>query len=101
MLRFLRMERPTTETFRPTCTATSIACCMRWRFEAKEATTTRPCLAGMIGRNSSPTSALGPVTPGRSAFVESPSSKSTPRLPISASRPTSVCIPSTGVWSIL
>ena len=36
MLRFLRIERPTTQTLRPTSTATSIACCMRWTFEAKE-----------------------------------------------------------------
>ena len=39
------------------------------------------------------------MKPGRSAFVESQSSRSTPRLPISASRPTSVRKPSTGVWS--
>ena len=39
------------------------------------------------------------VNPGRSAFVESPRSRSTPRLPNSASRPTSVFSPSTGVWS--
>ena len=38
MLMFLRIERPTTQTLRPTSTATSIACCMRWTFEAKDAT---------------------------------------------------------------
>ena len=36
MLRFLRIERPTTQTLRPTSTATSIACCMRWMFDANE-----------------------------------------------------------------
>ena len=39
------------------------------------------------------------MNPARSAFVESPSSRSTPRLPSSASLPTSVRSPSTGVWS--
>ena len=42
---------------------------------------------------------LEPVTPGRSAFVESPSMRSMPCVPSSASRPTSVRRPSTGVWS--
>ena len=41
----------------------------------------------MIWRNASPTSRSEPVTPGRSAFVESPSMRSTPRLPSSASLP--------------
>ena len=53
----------------------------------------------MIWRNASPTTRSERVKPGRSAFVESPSSRSTPRLPSSASRPTSVRRPSTGVWS--
>ena len=38
MFTFLRIERPTTQTLRPTSTATSIACCMRWMFEANDAT---------------------------------------------------------------
>ena len=42
MFTFLRIERPTTQTLRPTSTATSTACCMRWTFEAKEATRIRP-----------------------------------------------------------
>ncbi len=53
----------------------------------------------MICLNASPTSRSEPVKPARSAFVESQSRRSTPRLPISASRPTSVRKPSTGVWS--
>ncbi len=36
MFRFLRIERPMTLTERPTSTATSIACCIRWMFEANE-----------------------------------------------------------------
>ena len=99
MFRFLRIERPTTATLRPVWTATSIACCIRWTFEANEATSTRPWRCGMIWRNASPTSRSEPVNPRRSAFVESHSSRSTPRLPSSASRPTSVRKPSTGVWS--
>ena len=99
MLRFLRIERPTTLTDRPTSTATSIACCIRWMFEANDEISTRPCLAGMIWRKASPTTRSERVNPGRSALVESPSSKSTPRLPSSASLPTSVRSPSTGVWS--
>ena len=87
MLRFLRIERPITQTLRPVSTATSIACCMRCTFEANDAMSTRPSRTGMICRNASPTSRSEPVTPGRSAFVESPSSRSTPRLPISASMP--------------
>src|SRR5438477_502672 len=90
MLMFFRIERPTTQTFRPTSTATSIACCIRWTFEANDATSTRPVSTGMIWRKASPTSRSEPVTPGRSALVESPSSRSTPRVPSSASRPTSV-----------
>ena len=58
MFRFLRIERPTIATFRPVCTATSIACCIRWTFDANDATRTRPVRCGMIWRNASPTSAL-------------------------------------------
>ena len=68
-------------------------------FDAKLDTSTRPCLVGMIWRNASPTTFSERVKPGRSAFVESPQSRSTPRLPSSASFPTSVRSPSTGVWS--
>ena len=97
----LRIERPITQTFRPTSAATSTACCMRWTFEAKDETKMRPSRTGISWRNASPTTFSERVTPGRSAFVESPTSRSTPRLPMSASRPTSVRMPSTGVWSIL
>ena len=99
MLRFLRIERPTTVILRPHSIATSAACCMRWMFDANDATRMRPVRRGKSVRNASPTSRSEPVEPGRSAFVESPRRRSTPRLPISASLPTSVCRPSTGVWS--
>ena len=64
MFTFLRIERPTTHTFRPVSTATSIACCMRWTFEANDAISTRPCSRGMICRNASPTTRSDGVTPG-------------------------------------
>ena len=99
MFRFLRIERPTIATFRPTWIATSIACCIRCTFDANETTRMRPLRSGISVRNASPTSRSEPVMPGRSAFVESPSSRSTPWLPSSANRPTSVFRPSTGVWS--
>ena len=37
MFRFLRIERPTTATLRPVWAPTSIACCIRWTFDANEA----------------------------------------------------------------
>ena len=101
MFAFFRIERPTNATFRPQSTATSAACCIRCTFDAKEETRIRPSRRGKIWRNASPTTRSDSVTPARSAFVESPSMRSTPRLPTSASRPTSVRCPSTGVWSIL
>ena len=42
MFMFLRIERPTTATLRPISTATSIACCIRWTFDANDATRIRP-----------------------------------------------------------
>ena len=36
MFAFLRIERPTIATLRPTSTPTSIACCTRWTFEAND-----------------------------------------------------------------
>ena len=62
---------------------------------------TRPLRCGMIWRKASPTTRSERVKPGRSAFVESPRKRSTPRFPSSASLPTSVRSPSTGVWSEL
>ena len=96
---FLRIDLPTRATLRSFAIATSAACCIRWMFDAKLATRMRPVRIGISWRNASPTRRSEPVIPGRSAFVESPSIRSTPRLPIDASLPTSVLRPSTGVWS--
>jgi len=101
MFAFFRIERPTNATLRPHSIATSAACCIRWTFDANEVTRTRPVRCGMIWRKASPTTRSDCVKPGRSAFVESPSNRSTPRFPTSASLPTSVRWPSTGVWSSL
>ena len=101
MFTFLRIERPTIATLRSVWIATSIACCTRCTFEANDVTKILPLRSGMICRNASPTTRSDCVKPGRSAFVESPSTRSTPRFPSSASLPTSVRMPSTGVWSSL
>ena len=101
MFAFLRIERPTNATLRPQSTATSHACCIRCTFDANDEIRILPVRCGKIWRNASPTTRSDLRHAGRSAFVESPSSRSTPRLPTSASLPTSVRWPSTGVWSIL
>ena len=59
MLRFLRIERPTTVILRPHSIATSAACCMRWMFDANEATRMRPVRSGKSVRNVSPDEPLG------------------------------------------
>ena len=101
MFTFLRMERPTSATLRPSCAAASTTCWTRWMFEAKQVTTIRP------GQRWKTRSRFGPTVdslsdiPGRSAFVESPQSSRSPSRPSSASRETSAGAPPTGVWSNL
>ncbi len=60
MLRFLRIERPTIVTLRLTWTATSIACCMRWMFDAKDATRILPVRSGDQGLEGLADEALRP-----------------------------------------
>ena len=100
MFRFLRIERPTTATLRPVCTATSIACCIRWTFEAKEATRIRP---GPLRDDLAERLADQPLGAGEARAARRSSSRRAAGrrrgCPISASRPTSVRKPSTGVWS--
>ena len=64
MLRFFRIERPITATLRSTSAATSIACCMRWMFDANDVIRTRPVRCGMIWRKASPTTRSERVKPG-------------------------------------
>ena len=101
MLRFLRIERPTTATRRSSAIAASITCWSRCTFEAKEVTTTRPRRSPITSWRTGPTLASDGAVPRRSAFVESPQRSSTPSRPSSASRAASVGGPSTGVWSNL
>ena len=101
MFTFLRIDRPTSETFRPRLAAASITCCTRWMFEAKLVTMIRPGARANTSRRCGPTSRSDGEKPGRSALVESPHKSSTPSRPSSASRETSAGSPSTGVWSNL
>jgi hypothetical protein len=101
MLTFLRIERPTSATLRPTEAAASMTCWTRWMFDAKQVTMIRPWHAAKTRSRFGPaTRSLGDI-PGRSAFVESPQSSNRPSRPSSASRETSAGRPSTGVWSNL
>jgi hypothetical protein len=101
MFTFLRMERPTSDTWRPSVAAASTTCCTRWMFDAKQVTITRPSTRDITCSRCGPTLDSEGDTPGRVTLVESPQRSSSPSLPISARRPTSAGIPSTGVWSNL
>ena len=101
MLTFLRIDRPTRATLRPSAAAASMTCCTRWMLEAKLVTTIRPSARLKTSSRWGPTSRSEGENPGLSALVESPQSSSTPSEPSSASRETSAGGPSTGVWSNL
>jgi len=101
MFTFLRMERPTRATLRPSAAAASTTCWTRWMFEAKLVTTMRPSQRPKTSSRRGPTPDSDGEKPGRSAFVESPQSRSRPSRPSSARRETSAGLPSTGVWSNL
>src|SRR5687767_4165128 len=55
MLVFLRIERPTRQTLRPSASAARTTCCTRWMFEAKLVTTTRPLQRAKRACSSGPT----------------------------------------------
>ena len=101
MFTFFRIERPTSDTLRPTTEAASTTCWTRWMFEAKQVTTTRPRQRAKTSSSFGPTADSDVDTPGRSALVESPHSSNRPSRPSSARRATSAGTPSTGVWSNL
>ena len=72
MLKFLRIERPTSATRRSNCTAASITCWTRWMLEAKEVTTMRPSQPAKVSSRAGPTldsegAMPGPVGVGRVA----------------------------------
>ena len=98
---FLRIERPTRATLRPSASAASTTCCTRWMFEAKLVTTIRPSQRANASSRWGPTPDSEGEKPSRSTLVESPHSSSTPSRPSSARRETSAGGPSTGVWSNL
>ena len=101
MFTFFRIERPTSDTFRPSAAAASTTCCTRWMFDAKLVTTIRPLQRANTSSRCGPTNDSDGEKPSRSTFVESPHSSSTPSRPSSARRETSAGGPSTGVWSNL
>ena len=78
MFVFLRIERPISETRRPTAAAASTTCCTRWMFEAKQVTMMRPWQRANTSSRRGPTLDSDSDTPARSAFVESPQSSSRP-----------------------
>ena len=101
MLTFLRIERPTSATLRPFFSAACTTCWTRWMFDAKQVTTIRPSQRPNTRSRCGPTIDSLSEIPGRSTFVESPSSSSRPSRPSSASRAMSAGAPPTGVWSNL
>jgi hypothetical protein len=101
MLKFLRIERPTSATLRLHTAAASMTCWTRCTLEAKQVTMIRPLQRENVSSRAGPTLDSDGATPGRSAFVESPQRQSRPCLPSSARRAKSVGLPSTGVWSNL
>ena len=101
MLKFLRIDRPTSATRLSSSAAASIACWTRCTLEAKQVTMIRPSQREKVSSSAGPTDDSEGATPGRSALVESPNRHSRPSRPSSASRETSAATPSTGVWSNL
>ncbi len=101
MFTFLRIERPTSATLRPSEAAASTTCCTRWMFEAKQVTITRPSQRDSACSRCGPTLDSESAMPGRVTLVESPHRSSSPSRPNSARRDTSAGTPSTGVWSNL
>jgi hypothetical protein len=101
MFWYFFIERPTSATLRPRIAAASITCCTRCTFDAKLVTITRPGARSMTSVSRGPTIASLIDQPGRSAFVESPQSRSRPSSPSRARRPKSGPSELTGVWSNL
>ena len=85
MFRLRFIERPTTETILPQAAAASMTCWIRWMCDANDVTITRPCAWRTMSRSAAPTVRSEGVRPGRSALVESASSRATPASPSSRS----------------
>ncbi len=95
------MPRPTNATLRPNCAARFTRICSRYTLVANDVTTILPLVLAKISSNAGTTSTSEPVKPGRSMFVLSENSASTPAVPSSAKRWKSKCSASSGVWSTL
>jgi hypothetical protein len=95
------MLRPRNATRRPTRTAASHTCWIRWMWLAKQATTTSRRASRMMSYRTGPTERSLDVVPGSSAFVESDRYTWMPRLASAAMPCRSVTRPSIGVWSSL
>ncbi len=101
MFTFFCIDLPDTANFRPCRWAIWMACCTRWMWDAKQATTTRPSASAKIWWNACPTLLSDGVEPIVSALVESARRATTPSCPSRANVFTSVMRPSMGVWSNL
>lgn len=95
------MLRPRMATRRPYSAETVIACWMRWMFEAKVAMITRRSARANTSWNVRPTMRSEGTCPGRSMFVTSVISSSTPSSPRRSNPEKSVIRPSMGVGSSL
>ncbi len=95
------MDRPKKAICLPAAIPASAICWIRWMWEAKQAAMTRPGASSMMSRIGSPRDRSDGTNPGTSAFVESASSRRTPRRPSSAKAGRSVGRPSIGVGSSL
>ena len=56
MLTFLRIDRPTRQTLRPSAAAASMTCCTRWTLDANDVTTMRPSQRSKTRYSCGPTS---------------------------------------------
>ena len=101
MLKFLRIERPTSATRRSSCGAASMTCWTRWTFEANEVTMIRPWQRREQVEQRRADARLRRRDP-RTVGVGRVAAEAEHALgPSSARRETSAGLPSTGVWSNL
>ncbi len=98
---YLSMERPSMTTRRLWRCAMLMTFWMRCTFDAKVVMNTRPLIPAIRVSRLRATSASLAVRPGRSAFVESLSSSSTPSFPACSMRARSLVLPSLGSSSSL
>ena len=86
MLKFLRIERPTSATRRSSLSAASITCWTRWMLEAKEVTMIRPLQSEKVFSSAGPTLDSDGAIPGGRRWSSRRRAKAALRGPSSASR---------------